>query len=34
MLADSFGLALSFVLPVFCYIYICYFGLRSRKVTS
>lgn len=34
LLADTFGLALSFVLPVFCYLYICYFGLRSRKVTS
>lgn len=33
-LADTFGLALSFILPIFCYIYICYFGLRSRKVTS
>ena len=33
-LADTFGLALSFILPIFCYIYICYFGLRSRKVTG
>ena len=34
MLADSFGLTLSFILPIFCYLYICYFGLRSRKITG
>lgn len=33
-LADTFGLTWSFILPVFCYLYICYYGLRSRKVIS
>lgn len=29
MLADSIGLQMSFILPVFCYVYICYYGLKG-----
>lgn len=29
MLADSIGLQMSFILPVFCYAYICYYGLKG-----
>jgi FHS family L-fucose permease-like MFS transporter len=29
MLADSIGLQLSFILPVFCYAYICFYGLKG-----
>ncbi len=31
MLADTIGLQLSFVLPVLCYAYIVYYGLRGAK---
>ncbi|MBU2426503.1 MAG: glucose/galactose MFS transporter, partial [Gammaproteobacteria bacterium] len=29
VLADSVGLQLSFILPVFCYAYICFYGLKG-----
>jgi FHS family L-fucose permease-like MFS transporter len=29
VLADTIGLQLSFILPVFCYVYICYYGLKG-----
>ncbi|TKB47372.1 sugar MFS transporter [Thalassotalea mangrovi] len=31
MLADSIGIQLSFVLPIICYAYICYYGLKGSK---
>lgn len=31
VLADTIGVQLSFVLPVFCYLYICYYGLKGSQ---
>ena len=31
LLADIIGIQLSFILPVFCYLYICYYGYRGYK---
>lgn len=31
-LADTIGLQLSFIVPVFCYVYICYYGLVGSKI--
>ena len=32
VLADTIGLQLSFIVPVFCYVYICYYGLVGSKI--
>lgn len=32
VLADAIGVQLAFVLPVFCYLYICFYGLKGSKV--
>jgi len=29
VLADTIGLQMSFILPVFCYVYICFYGLKG-----
>ena len=34
VLADSLGVQLSFVLPVFCYLYIVYYGLNGSKMVK
>ncbi|WP_323845955.1 sugar MFS transporter [Microbulbifer magnicolonia] len=34
MLADNIGIQLSFVLPVVCYIYICYYGIKGTEVRA
>lgn len=31
LLADAIGIQLSFILPVFCYVYICYYGYKGYK---
>jgi len=31
LLADQFGLTLSFLLPAACYVYIAWFGLKGHK---
>ncbi|REL27033.1 sugar MFS transporter [Thalassotalea euphylliae] len=32
MIADSVGVQLSFIMPIFCYLYIAYYGLMGSKV--
>ncbi len=32
MLADAIGIQLAFVLPILCYLYICFYGLNGSKV--
>ena len=32
VLADAIGLQLSFIIPVLCYVYICYYGLVGSKI--
>jgi len=32
ILADHIGLQLSFVVPLLCYVYICYYGLAGHKI--
>jgi len=34
ILADSLGLQLSFFLPMLCYLYICYYGLKGSTLTT
>ncbi|TLU66839.1 sugar MFS transporter [Thalassotalea litorea] len=31
LLADTIGIQLSFILPIICYVYICYYGLKGSK---
>jgi FHS family L-fucose permease-like MFS transporter len=34
VLADSFSVQLAFILPLFCYVYIVFYGVSGSKVTS
>jgi FHS family L-fucose permease-like MFS transporter len=34
VLADAIGIQLAFVLPVICYLYILYYGLRGSTLVS
>jgi len=34
MLADSLGIQLAFILPLFCYIYIAFYGIKGCRLTS
>ena len=34
VLADSIGVQLAFVLPLFCYVYIAFYGIKGSKVTT
>ncbi len=34
MLADSIGIQLAFILPIACYLYICFYGLKGSRVVN
>ncbi len=31
MLADAIGIQMAFILPIFCYVYICFYGVKGYK---
>ena len=34
MLADTIGVQMAFILPIFCYVFIAYYGISGSKVQT